>query len=318
MRIAAGVSLEYRPRRAALGLADRRRQRAAKLSFSSGPRSPRSAACGRATPGTAARRRIPRATMRSSCTHSGLSVHSGTAPRWLTLRTLQLRRRHHHLLIGARGAVIGAERPVDQQHVEPEEAEHRPGAHQQEHHAGGEAHAADTSMKIRKPVGPSERCGVSTAENIAGSAGAPGCRSLLSLVVMAVDYTGNDGETKTTSRTRPRSRSGEASRKALARKGKAAPRQAPEGASQGRRRKPPGRNAAGRPPRSRKRSAACRGQSGAARRACTCQSLYAAGRGGAVGAGDRRRRQQGDAGSVRGRRHAGKDGGARRGQACAT
>ena len=44
------------------------------------------------------------------------------------------------------------------------------------------------------------------------------------------------------------------------------------------------------------------------------QSVHAAGRGGAVGAGDRRRRQQGDAGAVRARRHAGEDGGARRGR----
>ena len=43
------------------------------------------------------------------------------------------------------------------------------------------------------------------------------------------------------------------------------------------------------------------------------QPVHAAGRGGAVGAGDRCRRQQGDAGFVRARRHAGKDGRARRG-----
>ena len=39
-------------------------------------------------------------------------------------------------------------------------------------------------------------------------------------------------------------------------------------------------------------------------RARLCQRLHAAGRGGAVGAGDRCRRQQGDAGAVRRRRHA--------------
>ena len=43
------------------------------------------------------------------------------------------------------------------------------------------------------------------------------------------------------------------------------------------------------------------------------QSVHAAGRGGAVGAGDRCRRQQGDAGAVCARRHAGENGGARRG-----
>ena len=42
--------------------------------------------------------------------------------------------------------------------------------------------------------------------------------------------------------------------------------------------------------------------------------VHAAGRGGALRAGDRRRRQQGDARAVRRRRHAGEDGGARRGE----
>ena len=56
-----------------------------------------------------------------------------------------------------------------------------------------------------------------------------------------------------------------------------------------------------------------RRQSDAARRAASHQSVHPAGRGGAVGAGDRCRRQQGDAGSVRARRHAGEDGRARRG-----
>ena len=52
---------------------------------------------------------------------------------------------------------------------------------------------------------------------------------------------------------------------------------------------------------------------GAEGRARAPQPLHAAGRGGAVGAGDRCRRQQGDARAVRGRRHAAKDAGARRG-----
>ena len=48
-------------------------------------------------------------------------------------------------------------------------------------------------------------------------------------------------------------------------------------------------------------------------RAQAHQSVYAPGRGGAVRAGDRCRRQQGDAGAVCGRRYARQDGGARRG-----
>ena len=55
-------------------------------------------------------------------------------------------------------------------------------------------------------------------------------------------------------------------------------------------------------------------RSGAEGRTAAHQSVHAAGRGGAVGAGDRCRRQQGDAGVVRARRHAGKDGAARRRQ----
>ena len=50
-----------------------------------------------------------------------------------------------------------------------------------------------------------------------------------------------------------------------------------------------------------------------AHRARIHQPVHPAGRGRAVGAGDRCRRQQGDPGAVRARRHAGEDGGARRG-----
>ena len=60
--------------------------------------------------------------------------------------------------------------------------------------------------------------------------------------------------------------------------------------------------------------ALCEGQPGAARRARARRSLHAADRRGALGAGDRCRRQQGDARAVRGGRHAGQDGGARRRQ----
>ena len=82
-------------------------------------------------------------TSRSSRTQTGLSVHSRTPAVMAHLAHGQLRRRHRHLLVGLRRAVVQPERPVDQQHVEPEEAEHRPGARQQEHHAGDEADAAE-------------------------------------------------------------------------------------------------------------------------------------------------------------------------------
>ena len=55
-----------------------------------------------------------------------------------------------------------------------------------------------------------------------------------------------------------------------------------------------------------------RGQPGTSRRTRAHRSLHAPGRGGALGAGDRCGRQQGDPCIVRRRRHAGKDGGARR------
>src|ERR1700723_1168854 len=48
-----------------------------------------------------------------------------------------------HLLIGARGTVIGAERPIDQEYVEAEKAENRPGADRDEEYAANEADAAD-------------------------------------------------------------------------------------------------------------------------------------------------------------------------------
>src|SRR4051812_4268766 len=54
----------------------------------------------------------------------------------------QLTGRHGHDLVGTGVTVVDAKRPVDQQHVEAEEAEYRPGARHQEHHAGHEAHAA--------------------------------------------------------------------------------------------------------------------------------------------------------------------------------
>ena len=55
-------------------------------------------------------------------------------------------------------------------------------------------------------------------------------------------------------------------------------------------------------------------QSRAQGRACPRRPLHPSRGGGALGAGDRCRRQQGDAGAVRRRRHARKDGGARRGE----
>src|SRR5262245_19536578 len=62
----------------------------------------------------------------------------------------QFRWRHRDLLIRLRRAVVQLERPIDQEHVEPEEAEHRPSARQQEHHAGGEAQATQHCHENQK------------------------------------------------------------------------------------------------------------------------------------------------------------------------
>src|ERR1044071_8937392 len=62
----------------------------------------------------------------------------------------QLDRRHGHDLIGDGGAIIDAEGPVEQQRVEAEETEYRPGAHHQEKHARHETDAGDRAHQNRK------------------------------------------------------------------------------------------------------------------------------------------------------------------------
>ena len=47
--------------------------------------------------------------------------------------------RNDHLLVGFRVPIVEPERPIQQQHVETEEAEHRPGADHQKEHAGHES-----------------------------------------------------------------------------------------------------------------------------------------------------------------------------------
>ena len=54
---------------------------------------------------------------------------------------VELRWRHDDLLEGRGSAEVCPERPVDQQHVETEKADHWPGAEQEEHHTGDEAEA---------------------------------------------------------------------------------------------------------------------------------------------------------------------------------
>ena len=79
-----------------------------------------------------------------------------TSPRWLTLRTSSSDGVTVICSLACGAAVVEPERPVDQQHVEPEEAEHRPGARQQKHHAGDKADAAEHRHEHHK-AGPAQR-----------------------------------------------------------------------------------------------------------------------------------------------------------------
>src|SRR5262249_36150450 len=73
------------------------------------------------------------------------------------------------LLIGAGGAVICAEGEINEQHVKTEEAEYRPNANGHGDDARDKSQTPRQSMKMRKPFGLSERCGVIIAEKIFGS-----------------------------------------------------------------------------------------------------------------------------------------------------
>ena len=257
----------------------------------------RSADGGRATPATAARCRIPHASRRSSRTHSGLNDQLRLLAAMADAPHLQFRRRHRDFLEGGGAGVIDPERPVQQQHVEAEEAEHRPCPDHQEGDAGGEADGAHRGQQHVKPVGPSERCGDRCAENSVGSSFA----WLPSAMV---------GNYSSIMAKKPPPKS--------AKSPKSPPKKA---ASKNAMRRVAARKAAARRralDRSRDRRGLHplpQGQSGAEGRARASQQFHAAGRGGDVGAGDGCGRQQGDARAVSGRRHAGEDGRARRGEA---
>ena len=149
---------------------------------------------------------------------------------------------------------------------------------------------------------PSERCGVSVAEKIVGS------RSSALSAVMRAQYTEIMAKNSSTASASGQKR---ASQSAQGQRAKVKPkrkRAAADTKAAARRvaAMDNGRDRGSVPPLQGR-------QPGAEERAATHQSIHAAGCGGAVGAGDRCRRQQGDAGAVCARRHAGKDGRARRG-----
>ena len=165
----------------------------------------------------------------------------------------------------------------------------------------------------------SERCGVMIAEKSVGSARCRG-RCLCRHAALNI---GQSWPRSTTRQTRPASRQESAKKTKVRRKGRRA--RPPRSSRRRRRPRPTTRplHGAAKPQWTqaeieeafRRFQAADAGAEG---RTAAHQSVHAAGRGGAVGAGDRRRRQQGDAGAVRARRHAGEDGGARRGKGART
>ena len=163
----------------------------------------------------------------------------------------QLGGRDGDLLVGARAAVIRPERPIDQQHVEP--ARSRTPARRRRSRRPCpvmKLMPPSTIMKITNPVGPSERCGVSTAEKIVGSR----CGSLSD--AMAPQY--REGMARKTPRKVAFERRPQATLK-KARAGKAAKVKAPKQAAwPPTRRPPPARCRNGPRPRSRRRSAASR------------------------------------------------------------
>src|ERR1700757_3620332 len=75
----------------------------------------------------------------------------------------QFRWRHQDLLEGPRAAEIDLEGDIDRENVEPEKAEHRPGAQYQEYHAGGETdhaqkrHHQEEAGTIERTVRRQER-----------------------------------------------------------------------------------------------------------------------------------------------------------------
>ena len=138
--------------------------------------------------------------------------------------------------------------------------------------------APSAIIRIRKPVGPSDRCGVSTARNAPGSACVWCHFPFMSAILPMLPARAKPRCPKPSDRDPRR-----AMRQARAQP--QAPAASPERVEEIFR-------------------ALCRRQPGAQGRAGVREPLYPAGRRGAVGAGDRRRRQQGDARPVQGGRYA--------------
>src|SRR5208282_816134 len=114
----------------------------------------------------------------------------------------------HHLISPCR-AKIGAERPVDEQDVEPKEAEHRPRADAEEQHSGDEAENPDAQHQNQK-AGPAQRAVRGDDGRKDFGFGESVVVTPAVVVIHGADYTGNMARKTTRQRLR------------AARKGKAA------------------------------------------------------------------------------------------------
>src|SRR5262249_36964791 len=65
----------------------------------------------------------------------------------------QFRSGNRDLLVGARGAVVGAECKTDEQHIKPEETEYRPGADRDKDDARDEAQDTEAKHQDQKTAG---------------------------------------------------------------------------------------------------------------------------------------------------------------------
>src|ERR1700676_275880 len=142
--------IEHRPGRAALGLAQSVGQRAGETCLLVGPQEG-----GNRQPAAARDQEKPFDA--EFLVHDAVKLHPERVERpfahaaaMIDLAHRELGGGDRHLLVGARTAIIGAERDIDEQYVEPEETEHRPGAEQEEHHAADEAQAADAEHEDDK------------------------------------------------------------------------------------------------------------------------------------------------------------------------
>src|SRR5262245_24486967 len=89
----------------------------------------------------------------------GVAVEPLPAPGGVDPRQHKLGRVELQGLVAASGAVVEPEGDIDQEHVETEEAEHRPGAHGEKDHAGEETDRPERQHQGEKPLGTQRAVG---------------------------------------------------------------------------------------------------------------------------------------------------------------